>query len=359
MKKIAEIISNAAKKQGVRAFIVGGAARDLILGKKIKDIDFLIEGSAIDFAKKSGFKIKSAHESFNTVKAEIEGVEVDIASTRAETYPAPGCLPVVAETGVSIEEDLKRRDFTVNSIAIDLFTGEYIDPYLGRQDIENKVLKVLHEKSFIDDPTRILRGLDFKYRFNFEFGENEKKLIKECAETFDNSALSIDRVYLTLNKIFSSAFSDKILKDIIENKIYKIWTNKLGIKTNEIAQLDEAISKFAPNSKAEIYLMSLNDCPYVKAPLKDNFEIYNFFKKMKLNQICFYYFKTKDKAALEYLKIKDTKLFVTGKTLLDSGFQQGEIIGQILNALLKEKILNPDKFKTIEDETNYIKQFKA
>lgn len=352
-KKIIEIIKKTSNETKMKAYIVGGVVRDIILGGEIKDIDFLIEGSAIDFTKKADLKIKSIHETFNTVKVEILNTEIDIASTRIEKYPAPGCLPVVIETGVKIEDDLKRRDFTINSIAINLENNNLIDPFNGEGDIKSKKLKILHQKSFIDDPTRILRGLDFKYRFDFDFGENEKKLIKECTINYDNSQLSIDRIYLTLKKIFNSDNSDKILKDLLQNEIYKIWTQKIGIKINEITALYDAIKKFDAK-KSDICLMALNDCPYLKAHLADDFEIYNFFKKFNLNQLAFYYFKTKDENALKYLKLKDIKPLMTGKILMENGFMEGEIIGIILNSILKEKILNPQKFNDINDELDFV-----
>ena len=199
-KKAVETVRQNAINQGYRAYIVGGVVRDLILDKKIKDIDFLIEGSAIEFSQKSGFKIISKHPEFDTVKVEIEGINYDIASTRTEYYKKNGALPSVEFVGVEIEKDLKRRDFTINAIAINIINNEIIDPYLGQKDIKDGILRVLHNKSFMDDPTRILRGLDFKYRFNFEFGDFEKNLIKECKDNFNNEGLSIDRIYLTLNK---------------------------------------------------------------------------------------------------------------------------------------------------------------
>lgn len=358
-KRILEIIKNSAVQNGEKVFVVGGVVRDLILNKKIKDVDFLIEGSAIDFCKKSNFKIKSIHENFNTAKIEIEGEEIDVASTREETYPKAGCLPVVQNVGTEIKKDLKRRDFTINSIAINILTNEIIDPFCGISDIEKKILKILHDKSFIDDPTRILRGLDFKYRFNFEFDEKTEDLIKKCTENYDNSGLSIDRICLTLNKIFSSKNSDKILKDISDKEIYKIWTKKIGIKTEEIQKLEDTIKLFPEAKKNKLYLMALENCPYIKASFKDDFEIYEFFKKFNNEQLAFYYFKTEDKSAVKFLEIKEIKPLITGKTLIEKGFCEGEIIGTVLNSILKEKILNKNSLNTVQSEIDFaLKNFK-
>lgn len=358
-KNIVEIIKNHALEQNLKAYVVGGVVRDLILDKEIKDVDFLIEGSAIDFAKNAGLEIKSTHESFNTVKVEILGDEIDVASTRKEIYPNEGSLPSVQEVGIKIEDDLKRRDFTVNSIAINILTNEIIDPFCGKDDIKNGVLRVLHDKSFLDDPTRILRGLDFKYRFNFDFDKNTKKLIKEAVKTFNREFLSIDRIYLTLNKIFSSKNADKVLADILEDEIYKIWMNKTDLKKEEINFLVEVEKIFDIKEKSSFYIMALDSIPYVKVNLKDDFEIYEFYKKFKPLGLAFYYFKTKDESAIRYLKLKDIKPLIKGGDLIENGFYEGEIIGVILNSILKEKILNPKKLDTFEKELDFaIKNFK-
>lgn len=353
-KNIIEIIKKEAIKQNLNLFIVGGVVRDLILDYPIKDIDFLIEGSAIDFVQNAGFKIKSIHKDFNTAKIIIENEEFDVASTRIENYPKKGGLPNVIQTGVDIKEDLKRRDFTINSIAYDIRKNEIIDIFNGTDDIKKGILRVLHKCSFIDDPTRILRGLDFKYRFDFDFDFETKKLIKECIQNFDNKDLSIDRIYLTLNKIFSFPYSNKILEDIIEDKIYKIWTKNVYLKKEEINSLDETIKIFDIKEKNKFYISALEAVMFVKAPLNNDFEIYDFYKKMNDVQIGLYYFKTKDKTALKYLELKNIKTFIKGDDLIQMGFVQGPFIGIILADILKEKILYPDKFKTKEDEINFV-----
>ncbi len=358
--KFFEIIKNEGIKQNINTFIVGGVVRDLVLKKDIKDYDFVIEGSAIEFAKNANFSIKSIHEPFNTVKVNIDETEIDIASTRCEKYPKNGCLPVVDKIGVNIEEDLKRRDFTINSIALNLKTNEYIDPYSGLSDIKNKVLKILHDNSFKDDPTRILRGLDFKYRFNFDFDEKTKALALDTAKNYDREGLSIDRVYLTLNKIFKTSYSDKILKEILENNYYKIWTNRSSINLDEVGFLEETIKKFDVKEKNKFYIAALEAIPYVKPKFKDDFEILNFFKSFNEIQLALYYFKTKDISAYKYLSLKEIKPLINGKALLEKGFKEGKTIGDILNTVKKEKILNKENFKTKEDELNFVmKNFKV
>lgn len=359
-KRIVDIIKNYAIEQKVNAYIVGGPVRDLIMGSEIKDIDFLIEGNGIEFAQKTSLKIKSIHDDFKTAKVEILDETVDIASTRYENYPSMGCLPVLSEIGIKIENDLKRRDYTINSIALNIINGDIIDPFEGQKDIENKILKILHNKSFKDDPTRILRGYDFKYRFNFEFDNATQNLIKDCPKNFDNKGLSIDRIYLTLNKIFQNKCADKILKEIIENETYKIWTKNIGVKIDDIKCLSDTIKLFKIEEQNKFYIMALENCPYIKVSFKNDFEIYEFFKKFNIVQLAFYYYKTGDNSALSYLKIKDIKPLISGKDLIDKGFMEGPVIGEILNSIQKEKILSPNSLNSKEDELNFaIKNFRA
>ena len=353
-KRIIDIVLNSNNEFKNKIYIVGGVVRDLLMERKIKDIDFLIEGSAIDFIKKSNLKIKSTHEPFNTVKVEILGEEIDIASTRIETYDYMGALPTVLKTGVNIEDDLKRRDFTINSIAYNLHSNKIIDPYFGQKDIKKGVLKVLHKNSFLDDPTRILRGLDFKYRFNFEFDKNTASLIENCLETFNNEHLSIDRIYLTLNKIFSYSYSNKILKEILDKKIYKIWLNKTDLKEEDIEKLDLAKEIFNAAEQNKLYISALESFFYIKPPLKNNFEIYEFFKNFNNVQLALYYFKTNDKNAVQFLNLKNIKPEINGNDLKSLGFNEGKFIGIILKDVLKEKILNPNNFKTKQNEIDFV-----
>lgn len=114
------------------------------------------------------------NEPFGTVRVKIEGREVDIASTRQEVYERKGHLPKVTKIGCTLKEDVMRRDFTVNTLAKSVSTGEIIDYTGGLEDIKTKTLRVLHDRSFIDDPTRILRALKFSIRFGFELDEHTK-----------------------------------------------------------------------------------------------------------------------------------------------------------------------------------------
>jgi tRNA nucleotidyltransferase (CCA-adding enzyme) len=169
-------------------YLVGGAVRDLLLGRERADVDLVVEGDAAALAARLGAE-PVEHERFATAKVELDGHEVDIATARIETYPSPGALPVVAPAG-SIGADLARRDFTINAMAIPLQgEPELIDPHGGHGDLEAGVLRVLHPRSFEDDPTRALRSARYAARFDLELEGETEKLLRAT----DLATVSVDR----------------------------------------------------------------------------------------------------------------------------------------------------------------------
>jgi tRNA nucleotidyltransferase (CCA-adding enzyme) len=173
---------------GKPVYLVGGAVRDLLLGRGRADIDLVIEGDAAALAARLG-GIVTEHERFATVKARLGEHEVDIATARAETYPRPGALPEVEPTA-GIAADLARRDFTINAMAIPLRRDpELIDPHRGLEDLEAGLLRVLHPGSFDDDPTRALRAARYMARFGFELEPDTADLLRQA----DLSTVSADR----------------------------------------------------------------------------------------------------------------------------------------------------------------------
>ncbi len=169
-------------------YLVGGAVRDLLLGRGRVDIDVVVEGDAAALAERLGAEVTS-HERFGTAKARLNGHEVDIASARAESYPHPGALPVV-EPKAELAADLRRRDFTINAMAIPLH-GEprLIDPHGGEADLASRRLRILHDGSFADDPTRAIRAARYAARFGFAIEEHTAGLLQGA----DLNTVSADR----------------------------------------------------------------------------------------------------------------------------------------------------------------------
>jgi tRNA nucleotidyltransferase (CCA-adding enzyme) len=158
-------------------YLVGGAVRDLLLGRGRADIDLVVVGDAAALASRLGAEAKE-HERFATAKVRLDGHEIDIATARAESYPQPGALPEV-EPAADVEIDLARRDFTINAIAIPLGDEpRLIDPHGGRADLEAGLLRVLHPRSFVDDPTRALRAARYAARFDFSLEAETEALLR-------------------------------------------------------------------------------------------------------------------------------------------------------------------------------------
>ncbi len=160
------------------AYLVGGAVRDLLLGRGRADVDLVVEGDPAALASALGVEPYADHDRFGTLKVELDGHEVDVAAARSESYPEPGALPVV-ERGASLEADLARRDFTVNAMAVPL-AGEprLIDPHGGVADLAGGLLRVLHPASFQDDPTRAIRAARYAARLGFRLEAETEGLLR-------------------------------------------------------------------------------------------------------------------------------------------------------------------------------------
>lgn len=188
-KEVQDLIllaGDIASINNMRAYLVGGCVRDLLLKVENLDLDIVIEGNGIKFAEElaGAFNTKPIrHRRFGTATVDLlsHRLKIDIATARKEFYPEPAHLPVV-ENG-SLKDDLKRRDFTINAMAININRdgfGKLLDLFGGEEDLNNRKIRVLHDLSFIDDPTRILRGIRFEQRYNFRFEPKTKKLLKEA-----------------------------------------------------------------------------------------------------------------------------------------------------------------------------------
>ena len=149
---------------GARIAVVGGFVRDIWLGREPRELDLVVEGDAVALARTLGGEVVS-HDAFGTATATGTGWRVDLAMARQERYPAPGALPQVQPA--SIEADLGRRDFTVNAIAVTVPAGELIAAEHALEDLRSGTLRVLHENSFADDPTRLLRLARYAERLGF------------------------------------------------------------------------------------------------------------------------------------------------------------------------------------------------
>ncbi len=203
-----------AQQQQQRLYLVGGAVRDLLLERGTLDIDIVIEGDAIKMAQEMA-QINQAevtlHPRFGTATIRWRNRRADLATARAETYARPGALPAVKPG--TIAADLARRDFTVNALAIELnppHFGELIDPHGGRQDIEKRLIRVLHDNSFTDDATRIWRAIRYEQRLDFSIEPATLELIKRDIDRLNT--ISGDRIRHELELVLKEEIPEKTLK---------------------------------------------------------------------------------------------------------------------------------------------------
>ena len=190
-------------------YVVGGAVRDLLLGREPHELDFVVEGDALAVAGRVGGRVIS-HERFGTATVELDGVTFDLAGARRERYVRPGALPEV-ELGATLREDLERRDFTVNAIALHLKDGELIWLPGAREDLDARRLRALHDRSFLDDPTRLLRLARYAARLGFEPEERTDRLAAEAVASGALDTVTGSRLGAELRLLLQEPQPDALL----------------------------------------------------------------------------------------------------------------------------------------------------
>ena len=243
----------------IKIYIVGGTIRDILMSKtnhKKLDIDFAIYGNIENFSKRLGCHLGEMikhTKQFNAFHIENDDYSIDITHTRKEIYPNSGDLPSYVNS--NIIEDLKRRDISINSIALEIDEDEYkiIDPYNGIKDINDKLIRINHNNSFKDDPTRIFRCIKFASRLNFQFERKSLNLLEESSKYLDN---------------ISNYRQNNELKKIIQNEMIKeffIFINKFNFTSffpknfiNKISMIDEKFW-YKSTIEEEIYFSFFED----------------------------------------------------------------------------------------------------
>jgi len=181
---IIKTVGETADRSGVRVYIVGGPVRDMLLKVPNYDLDFVVEGDGIKFADALNKRLKGEmrlHRAFKTATILCGDIRIDMVTARSETYERPASYPNVVPG--TIKEDLLRRDFTINAMAVCLNKknfGKLVDFFGGLEDLKKGVIRIMHDKSFIDDPTRIFRAVRFSTRFRFKIEPKTKRLMKKA-----------------------------------------------------------------------------------------------------------------------------------------------------------------------------------
>lgn len=392
--KLLKDISKSAKEAGKSVYLIGGIVRDIILREPSDDIDIVVEGNGIIFAKKLHADYGGEviiHESFKTATwTNDSGVEIDITSSRLEYYNHPAALPDVESS--TLKEDLYRRDYTINAMAIylneDRF-GKLIDPFNGQLDLKEKRIRVLHNLSFVEDPTRILRGIRFETRFNFSMDKQTEKLalqsiasIKELSAhritgemirllTEDNPIKSFNRLFelkffyqfgvSETSKEVSFEHATKLQSLYAKNKMNKqpAWFDYFFIPFYEEAKINEA-NRFAL-TKRDIKLikevMNLNEIKNWHE-IKEVGDCHLMLNEYSDAAILFYLAKKSfenETIILKYLKKRaDLPKYLTGKDLINEGLKPGTHFSEILSKL-DIAVLN-DEVKTKDEAITWLKK---
>jgi len=270
--QLLEHIGRLADEQGVAVYLVGGVVRDLLLKRENLDLDLIVEGDGIAFARlvadRAGAGL-AVFERFATARLAFpDSLKMDIATTRREAYAESAVLPTVQ--AASIEEDLSRRDFTINAIAVQLnldHFGRVRDPYEGRRDLRARMIRVLHAGSFEDDPTRIFRAIRFEQRFGFRLERTTVGLLAQAASTDLIRGLSGPRLRNEILLLFAEREPVRAIARMGQLKLLRFLHSRLCY-TKHVKQVVAAVPKALvwwarrfPDSVIDrpvVYLMALS-----------------------------------------------------------------------------------------------------
>ena len=402
-------LGSIAEGMGVNAYIVGGFARDIFLRRNNFDIDVVIEGDGIAFARKVIAKDKKArvkiHKTFGTAVIIFpDGFKVDVASARLEYYAHPAALPQVEMS--SIKLDLYRRDFTINTLAIRLnppFFGELIDFFGARKDIKQKTIRVIHNLSFVEDPTRILRAIRFEQRFGFHIGKLTQSLIENAVkfnflERLDGRRLlselililQEDEVILSLVRMrelnivqfihpkFTFDDSKRALCETIRDVIswyelsfledtyerWKIYFLALleGLNKSEMVNLCKRLSMPEKEQKEMLHNREQTKnvlSKMVKQKSLKNSELYHLFNSLSTECLIYLMAKVTKREAKKALstflsQLRHATVETKGEDLKKLGFPPGKIYKKILDTLLDAKL--DGKVQNRQEEIAYVKE---
>lgn len=249
---ILRIAGELAYSMGFSIFIVGGFVRDLLLGVENLDIDLVVEGDGLfyagELAEKLGVSL-TMHREFGTATLNLGKdfiFHIDVATSRREYYPHPGALPEVEPA--SIKEDLIRRDFTVNAMAMSLNPpnfGRLVDFFSGKEDLKKRRVRVLYSASFIDDPTRIFRAIRFEQRYGFNLEEYTEQMMQEALQRGVFRHLSGKRIKQELIQILEEDRPEKNIRRMYELGILEMIQSGINLDADREKILNHLIDAIA------------------------------------------------------------------------------------------------------------------
>jgi len=413
-------IGKCANRVGMNAFVVGGFVRDMLLGVGNFDIDIVVEGDAISLGRKIASICKGSlvvYKKFGTATVIMDwpkGVhkpsnskarfKIDFATAREESYEKPAALPTVKFS--SLREDLRRRDFTINAMAASLSKGSFgqlIDFFGGEKDIERKTIRVLHDGSFIDDPTRIFRAVRFEQRFKFRIDKYTQGLIKHAVKEGMFSRTQKQRIrdeivlmlkeenpvkaILRMKELHELRFIHKKIRvnkntETLFKRIKEsfIWYNKSVSKTKHIdlwliylMALLETLKvpdikclndKFIFQKRDRVKLLSCakNNKRILKTLSVKKLnpsQIHSILSNQSLEEILFLRAEARKKDVLSnierfLIRHDKVKIQIGGEELKKLGLKPGPLYTKLLKGVLHQRI--DGKIKTKNDEINFVKR---
>jgi tRNA nucleotidyltransferase (CCA-adding enzyme) len=385
-------IGKEAHKAGQDAYIVGGIVRDMFLNRPVTDIDIAVEADALKLSRivaAQGAVLIREHARFGTATISINSFSIDMASTRNEWYTRPGSLPSTRPG--TITEDLKRRDFSINAIAVCITSNKFgllVDPFCGRNDIRNKLIKVLHDRSFIDDPTRIFRAIRYQQRLHFSFESETEKLVKRDMQRID--CISGDRIRRELGLFFLEDKPENMLERAYKLGVLTVlhpalketgfWTRTMGLARSSFKQNIKTINwclflYTVTHDESRSIAIRLNlplsiasavyDTQLLKARLpllntanilpSDIDAIVNKYSipAIQTNMLATEELNVRGNLILYLSKLRYVKCSLNGNDLLTMGVSSGPIIGDLLTKIRKARLNGTVNTKKQEMEMVY------
>jgi tRNA nucleotidyltransferase (CCA-adding enzyme) len=394
-------LKDVAEQRGYNAYLVGGFVRDLILDVKNVDLDFVIEQDGIGVAEILSQKLNAKlirHRRFGTATLMLgHRHKIDISTARKEQYPYPASLPHVSPG--TLKDDLFRRDFTVNALAVAVnghSFGALIDYYGGQNDLRDRTIRILHEESFVDDPTRILRGIRFEQRFDFTIEPKTRRCLMAAVrrgmlEQVQPQRLRDDLILMLkearplkelkrmkgltgvsfIDKSCSlSAESFRLFRNI-EQRIVWFEQEFLGrrhidtwliyfmglLEPLSVRNTEAVLKKFVfPRGVDKRILVYKREAKMLRAALAGNrvqvSRIFNLLEPLSYEVIILLLASLKDERAHERIAVflrnhNGSKTDISGRDLLALGVAPGphyqQILGKVLNARLDGKVKNREE----------------
>ena len=386
------VIAEVAAERGLQAYLVGGSVRDALLGLTIRDIDVTAAGATPEFAHAIANALGGevvAHSQFNTFALNIADKRIDLAMARRETYAHPGALPTVSPG--SMDDDLARRDFTINAMAVSINPaswGDLLDPFDGRADLRQGIVRTLHDGGFRDDATRILRAVRYAVRLGFTLDTHTVHLLRRDLTHLD--AISGARIRHEFERIFRESRAVSTMEVMQQLGVMQVVHPALALNPHTLEALRRAadhpyVDKTALFLSILAYGMSARDKAAFTERLRltsrlahvvqDTGAVRNWLQEfnrstgeisrsevyMRLREFSeaaiigcalFDYGAAAQRMTLFLRELRYVKPILNGNDLLELGVPQGTQVGELLHDLLVARL--DEKVKTRGNEISLV-----